>query len=353
MASPRAAGAVSVGALSPRGAGAHLAPPPRTWLVDHGMAACSPSVPPLIILSWNLLMDAPHHDFQYLSAQHGAWAHRWPLLSRELQAHLPDAAGLQEVSHLDALSADFSSSHYVLFAPKLSPAASPGDGCALLLNRARFELKDVQVLYLAAAEQEGCEATLSNQNAIIATARDVLAQRWVVLAVTHLKASQTPAAERERLCQVEQLAAAVRGARVRAEEASGAGAGAVPALLMGDFNTFPGQRPYYALLTLAPELASAYNRLERAECTPADYGEGEPPHTTYKFRGGVEKRVTEDYIFYSAGRGLQRRALLRLPSVAELGEGRGMPSSVYPSDHLLLGCQFVWEEGEELGAEYA
>ena len=69
--------------------------------------------------------------------------------------------------------------------------------------------------------------------------------------------------------------------------------------------------------------------------------------------------MTEDYIFYTAGRGLQRRALLRLPSVAELGEGRGMPSSVYPSDHLLLGCQFVWEEKAaaeeqtELGAEYA
>ena len=345
--SPRAGGSSS--------AEAPLAPPPRTWLVDHGASLAS-AVPPFTVLSWNVLMDAPHHDFQYLSAEHGAWAHRGPLVCRELLAHAPDAAGLQEVSRLDTLSAEFSASHYVLFAPKLVSATSPGDGCALLLSRARFELKDVQVLYLAAAEQEGYEPALGNQNCIIATARDVLAQRWVVLAVTHLKASQTPAAERERLCQVEQLAAALRGARVRAEEASGAGAGSVPAVLVGDFNTYPGHRPYYDLLTLAPELASAYNGLERAACDSiARYAAGEPLFTTYKFRGGVEKRETEDYIFYSERRGLRRRALLRLPSVAELGEGRGMPSRVYPSDHVLLGAQFCWEEGghEGGGGEHA
>jgi endonuclease/exonuclease/phosphatase family metal-dependent hydrolase len=339
--------------LSPRAAAldSALAPPPRTWLVDSAVAlppAHAP--PPLTVIQWNVLQDAPG-DFQFLSSAHGAWAHRGPLVLAELRAHAPDVAGLQEVSHIGALQAELSHSHFVLFAPKLEAAA--GDGCALLLSRARFRVMDVNVLYYAAAAAEegggaAAPAPLSNQNAILVTALDVLAARWVVLAVTHLKASQTPAAERARLAQVEQLAAAARSARVRAEEASGAAPGTVPVVLVGDFNAFPGHRPYHALLTLLPDLASAYNTLERAACEgPAQYAEGEPAFTTYKFRQGVEKRETEDYIFFTAGRGLVRRALLRLPSIVELGEGRGMPNRLYPSDHCLLGCQFVWGEAAE------
>ena len=291
-------------------------------------------------------MDLPVHDFQFLSAEHGSWAHRGPLIAAELFAHAFDVAGLQEVSRLESLATEFSGSHYVFFAPKLSSISTPMDGCALLLSRARFEILDVEVKYYTAAAQAGGGSGLSNQNAIIVTARDVLAQRSIVLAVTHLKASQTERAQAERLAQVEQLGAAVRCARVRAEEHTGGLP--VPCIVLGDFNSYPGSKPYHAHLTLMPDMASAYNTLARSGGSDsASYAQGEPSFTTYKFRGGVEKRETEDYIWFSEGRGLQRCALLRLPGVGELGEGRGLPSRVYPSDHLLLGARFAWEEGEK------
>jgi mRNA deadenylase 3'-5' endonuclease subunit Ccr4 len=340
--SPRAGFSPSAGEVA-------LAPPPRTWLGDLGEASAPPACAPLTILQWNVLMDLPLQEFQYLSAEHGTWAHRGPMILAELFAHAFDVAGLQEVSRLETLATEFSGSHYIFFAPKLSSASTPMDGCALLLSRARFEVLDVEVKYYAAAAQAGGSGggagALSNQNAIIVTARDVLAQRAVVLAVTHLKASQTERAQTERLAQVEQLGAAVRCARVRAEEHSGGLP--VPCIVLGDFNSYPGSKPYHAHLTLMPDMASAYNPLARSGSDSAAYAQGEPAFTTYKYRGGVEKRETEDYIWYSEGRGLQRCGLLRLPGVRELGEGRGLPSRVYPSDHLLLGARFAWLEGQE------
>ena len=294
-------------------------------------------------------MDEPHHTFQFMSHQHGTWAHRGGLILAELAAHDPDIAGLQEVSHVEDLGHAFSATHCVLSARKLDSVAAPGDGCVLLLRKARFSVVAVHCLYYHSTAPQ--PAPLSNQNAIIATLHDSLAGRWLVVAVTHLKSAQSPQNEATRLCQVEQLVAAVRAARLKAEEHSSGQP--VPTLIVGDFNTFPGQRPYAALLTLAPDMASAYNSLTRtAQDTStqalAAYAQGEPAFTTYKFRAerGGEKKVTEDYIFYSPGKGLARQALLRLPSVAELGEGRGIPSAKYPSDHLLLGCRLEWEAGE-------
>jgi endonuclease/exonuclease/phosphatase family metal-dependent hydrolase len=332
--SPRAAAAAA--AASVGSTRTPPLPPVRLWLTE---AAASPSAPPpFCAISWNVLMDAPH-SFTYLAPAHAAFAHRGPLINEHLFALDADIAGLQEVSRLDSLSAEFSESHAVLFAAKLRSAAVPGDGCALLLRRARFDVLDVQVLHYAAAGATPGAAPLANQVAIIATVFDKAAQRALVVAVTHLKAAQTPAAEAERLAQVEQLAAAVRAAAARAEEH--AGGAPVPVLLLGDFNTYPGQRPYFALLTLMPDLVSAYNYLPRSGA-PAAYAEGEPAFTTYKFRGAEEKRACEDYIFFSGAKGLSRVALLRLPSAAELGEGRGLPSQVYPSDHLTLGAHLAW-----------
>lgn len=285
-------------------------------------------------------MDSPDSasSFQFLRPEHGSWAHRGPLILHEIGTLDVDIAALQEVNHLDAIGGEFAENYFVFFSPKLRPASAPGDGCALLVRRSRFEVLGVETLYYTSASEP---SRLGNQNAILVTLLDTLAGRVLIVCCTHLKASQGAAAEAERLVQVEQLGAAARLARVRAEGAHPA-CGAIPTVICGDFNTYPGQKPYYSLLTLSPDLHSAYNSLPRADLSPNDYAEGEPSFTTFKFRGGSEKRETEDYIFYSAGKGLERSALLRLPSVEELGVGRGLPSAVYPSDHLCLGAEFEW-----------
>lgn len=90
----------------------------------------------------------------------------------------------------------------------------------------------------------------------------------------------------------------------------------------------------------------------------ADAGQAEPPaaaaaerpaavqegceFTTWKFRSnGVAKR-TIDYVMYSQAQ-LTPVSRWRMLSEAEIGPA-GLPSTVYPSDHMAVTCQFAWVE---------
>lgn len=64
--------------------------------------------------------------------------------------------------------------------------------------------------------------------------------------------------------------------------------------------------------------------------------------TTWKFRSnGVAKR-TIDYVMYSQAQ-LTPISRWRMLSEAEIGPA-GLPSTVYPSDHMAVTCQFAWVE---------
>jgi hypothetical protein len=64
--------------------------------------------------------------------------------------------------------------------------------------------------------------------------------------------------------------------------------------------------------------------------------------TTWKFRSnGVAKR-TIDYVMYSRAQ-LTPVSRWRMLSEAEIGPA-GLPSTVYPSDHMAVTCQFAWVE---------
>jgi mRNA deadenylase 3'-5' endonuclease subunit Ccr4 len=47
-----------------------------------------------------------------------------------------------------------------------------------------------------------------------------------------------------------------------------------------------------------------------------------------------------DYVFYSEG--LRVQATEELPEEGEFDKEVGLPSSVFPSDHLPLVCTFEW-----------
>ena len=315
---------------------------PLTWAQ---VGEPSPTLP-LSMGTWNLLADGLTSDFTHIAPDALAWPLRGPQILAELTSLHLDICCLQELNHPETLR-ELSATHALLFAPKLlSPAlagGAPGCGTALLLRRERLEVVAVDVVYFAAPA-----GGLSNQVAIVATVRDRASGRQLVVSSAHLKAGAGAANEALRLSQVQQLAAHVRGARMHAEAATGR---PVPCVCGGDFNTAPGEAPYGALLTALPGAASAFNALPAAAAGSVGVGEyaaGEPRFTTWKFRGhgragGEEKKVTEDYVFYTAGSGLRLAGRKRLPEEAELGQ-YGLPSAACPSDHLPLAAQFAWEE---------
>lgn len=318
---------------------------PRLW--DALDVVASDSTPPLTLLSWNTLMDTLDHGFSYLHVEHSDWdMHRGSLVIHELERHGADIIALQEVNRVETIARAFSETYTLLYAPKLSGVSIPGEGCALLVRRSRLEVCEVDTLYYKTTMDQN--SPLSNQTAQVVLLRDKLNLRYLVACNTHLKASQTPEAEALRCSQVQQLVSAARAMRTRGEDRSG-GAGSelpVPVVMLGDFNTYPGQRPYMTLLTtFGAGLHSAYNAFPRGGMEISDYSAGEPPFTTYKFRGGrdghgiSEKRVCEDFIFFSEG--LSPQALLRLPTVEDIGKW-GLPSPVFPSDHLCLGLKATW-----------
>jgi len=298
-------------------------------------------------------MDAPQdvQNFSYLHAEHNSWSHREPLTLHHLEGLNADVICLQEVNRVESISRAFKSTHSLLYAPKMECGSSFSlpQGCAMLVKRSRLEVCTVETLYFTTTGLE--DAPLSNQNAILTLLRDKTCGRYFVVACTHLKSGRKPENELLREAQVRQLVAALRSLRVRGEMRNGTPGSLVPSFLMGDLNTYPGDKPYYSLLaTWGGSLHSAYNPLLRSGLTIQEYSAGEPAFTTWKFRGGggtaagggiSEKKATEDYIFMEEGCGMERRAVLRLPRVEDIGQ-LGLPSVSFPSDHVILGLHCAW-----------
>ena len=335
-ASPHSSGSPRAGgASSPRREGPLT---PRVWVP---VSTSNTSLPPFTVATWNILADGLTSEFSYAEVEVTAWARRGPQVLEEVVALDADIFAVQELVRYESF-AELNRSHALLFAPKLhSPALAgggPGDGVALLVKRARFDVMDVDVVYF----RGGAGGALSNQNAIVATLRDRASGRLLVAAATHLKAGASPAEEAMRVHQVEQLAARARAAKLAAEAAGGGAP--VPIVIGGDFNCAPGEKPWHSMLTIVPELRSAYNLVDRSAGLEA-YSGGEPRFTTWKFRGHdtpVEKKVTEDFLFYTDG-ALRVASLKKLPNEESCGT-YGLPSASFPSDHLPLAAQFAWVE---------
>ena len=111
-----------------------------------------------------------------------------------------------------------------------------------------------------------------------------------------------------------------------------------PLVLCGDFNAEPSEKVYATFQNSVLGLDSAYRY--------SDEGQQEPPYTTWKIRGGSKGNHETchciDYVWFSK-KHLQPTSLLQFPSEEEIGKDR-LPSFSYPSDHLSLVVDFVFEQ---------
>ena len=100
-------------------------------------------------------------------------------------------------------------------------------------------------------------------------------------------------------------------------------------ILTGDLKG-PPQEPFYQTVKNKAKLESVFVSAKGKE----------PPFTTWsnKMSGDEEKKVTQDYIFFSPST-LSPEAVLWVPKDGEFGEYL-LPNDQYPSDHLSLVTRF-------------
>ncbi len=271
------------------------------------------------VFTWNLLADklAESGGFVKTPLDSLSWGSRMDaiigqILSGEHSGHIPDVICLQEVDHFaDSLEPALDRAGYSgTFVPK----AEGRDGCCVFWKRERFVLRWVRPLrYL---NEQGADAT---QVALLVALTDLLDDRALLVATTHLKAKTGFEWQREH--QAGQL----RKALMDAAWQLGPGTGVV---VGGDFNDVPWSPAYRAMLD-GGQLCSAY----------AAAGQGEEaPWTTWKVRNSGEVRRTIDYLFFGPEK-LRPAAVLSPPALALIDPNR-LPSWRYPSDHLSLMAHF-------------
>lgn len=257
---------------------------------------------------------------------------RSQLILAEVVRSEADVLCLEEVDHFaDWLEPQLQQrGFHGLFQPKPAspclemPDNNGPDGCALFYRASMFELEETRRVRLK--DPGGVN---SKQVAILARLRwrggaagkvgeaSTHQPRSLCVAVTHLKAKS--GFHDYRLAEGEHLRAEVAGF-----------AGALPAIVCGDFNAPPQEPVYECFVAGEPDLASAY--------AVAGKG-GEPEFTSWKLRpSGKESKYTIDYMWFTA-RQLSLTEVWSLPSTEAIGTC-ALPCPSYPSDHLALCASF-------------
>ena len=334
------------------------------------------------------------------------WSRRKELLLHELLQYDADILTLQEVDHFyDWLQPAMAERGYTAFfaAKPASPClevSSNADGCALFVRSSKIQCRSVQTLTYAVKSdgkeedeegeggvagvgaKTGRESTVplrtQNQVAIIALCEILLPPdsstskpALLLVATTHLKASKSLTGERCRAMEMRQLLETVARTR-NAISASENGAN-IAVLLTGDLNAKPEDSSDYPALAYSATksftpltMRSIYN--DDAPLYLQSHGEKsalqeEGLYTTWKARveagSGIRKesRHCIDYIFYSSEEKKKKKeyrdrttvetrlrptALLDVFSKQEVGSSL-LPSALYPSDHLAIVADFLFE----------
>ncbi|CAK88521.1 unnamed protein product (macronuclear) [Paramecium tetraurelia] len=238
----------------------------------------------LKILQWNTLADTLSDAFPLINKQFLQWNHRSQLIAQFLKQHPCDVYCFEEVDHPEFFQ-QVLVDHLFIYQKKQHNS----DGI-LIAYRKDLKLQSVNIVPFLENNK------VSNQFFIKVDFLDF------ILVVTHLKAKTD--FEKIRRNQLEQLNKCVKEDKV---------------ILCGDFNT-------------QPELEAVSNFLEISgmKCTNTTVP------TTSKNRGKLETNI-KDYILY---KGVHLRQSQVGPTEGVQINESGLPSELFPSDHIFLIGEF-------------
>ena len=329
------------------------------------------------VSQFNVLADglAQTGNFVACPADDLEWEPRSRLCRAEIERMKPDLLCMQEVNKPETF-AGLLPGHSMLYCPKLaSPAQACGalpDGTAMFINREVFHIIDAQIFYYANSHDIDKP---KNQGGIVVGVKDKRTGEGMVLATTHLKSKDKVEFEAIRHDQVTQLLQKVDG--MKSMVSGYTNSRKVTVILTGDFNSPPHdscyalmrQRNYHSVYN--DNFAKAF--YEKKDVPVQEYLQGEPAFTTMKIRESLVSR-TIDYIWIqsweqkvdsvlesivadsseTAEENKSSRpslnviceALYSMPTEEEVGAA-GLPSKLYPSDHLAIGATLAWKEEEK------
>lgn len=281
------------------------------------------------VMQWNLLAQAlstGDDNFVMCPAEALVWDNRKLHILEEILTYDATVVCVEEVDHFTYMCDTLSKAGYngCFFAKPDSPCLytpdnSGPDGCSVFWKTEELELLDTKNinLYMDSGEK-------TNQVAVLCKFSHKLSKNNFFVAVTHLKSKKPYFQERHQ--QGKYLE------QVLLQQTEGS-----PLILCGDFNAEPTEKVYETFRSSKLNLKSAYCHLS--------VDMEEPRFTTWMVRGVANGRKREvahciDYMFYSWEH-LQPVSVLKMPAEAEIGENR-LPSFAYPSDHLSLVVDFVF-----------
>lgn len=328
------------------------------------------------VISYNILAElyATKQAYPYCDSWSLMWPYRKKIICSELEEAQGDIVCLQEVQ------ADYYDQHICPFMTELGYDGifkqksrdfvgqyGKVDGCATFWKRSKFMMtENYAIEFNELARQESVDLGFDESEArrfMNRLSRDNIAQVIVLESLSRPAGGVTPGrgvAGRTHLCVVNtHLYANHQRPDVKLWQTMNLmreieqfiATRDLPLLLCGDFNSEPYSAVYEYLIqgaiqTLRPELDVAEHgtrvlpmdlqsyghNIELASAMSTVFG-GEPYFTNYtaKFKG------TLDYIFYTPSK-LRILAVSDMPEEYDLiaTSGDGLPSSCYPSDHLML-----------------
>lgn len=298
--------------------------------------------PSLRVMQWNILAQGfvPLDEFVHCPSALLDVESRCSQIAAEIHRFTPDVVCLQEADVHEQVLRHLNKDHdmYELqFRPKDNspclgiPNNMGPDGVAIIFRSDRFLLVHCEDLPLD---------ELNDRTALLCALRPKDSRIFehfplIYVVSVHLKAKTQFSAVRLSqgtfLCNA--LRTISRRAIVRDDPIP-------PLFVCGDFNA----EPHEPVIQLMQDVACPHGWELRSVYAEA-YGGSEPEYTTWKIRGGKrlaeieEARHTIDYIWYSSNV-LRPLGAWSLPTREEIGP-YGLPSTIFPSDHLDLVADFT------------
>ncbi|CAI5732672.1 unnamed protein product [Peronospora destructor] len=293
----------------------------------------------LLVMTYNVLAQCYVRSSFFPYCRHSAikWKNRSKHLERVFTSSLPvspDVICLQEVDNYDEFWAGMMKNlgYEGLFVKKTGAAR---DGVAVFWDAKKLRVKkSKQVsLNLPNGDESDIDYELLSRTStrgsvgVIADFEHLETQLEFVVATTHL--FWDPMQEDVKLLQSRRMLRAI-DIFTSTMDAS------TPIIFSGDFNSLPDSK-VYNLITTSNDFNSAYSQYD---------AEGEPKFTNVNGDAETEngKHVprfigTLDYIFYRSHR-IRPRALMEIMSLEDAIKEVALPSTISPSDHLPLLCEF-------------